>query len=376
MQRLPKIFLAVIDGCAPEYLTPRTAPHLFALAKRQGFAKEVLAAVPTVTNVNHACILSGDFPEQTRLVGNCYYCRATGKQGFIEEASFMQSPTVFDAYRNAGGKTALLTVKGKVLDVFGAAVDFGLSAQAPSVALLERWGLEPPPPLQSVEASQWIFEAALRCAQVDKPDFIYSTTNDYIFHHHAPESAPARQQIRQIDDCLWRLHEIDPDRELYVTADHGMRQKTELLNLQHLLDAAGIAATCIGPLKDRYLENHVFQEGGIVYVYLQRQETVAAARTALAAAVGVEQVLTAAEAAARYRLPQDEIGDLVAFASGEVAFGEVDGIRLHTSASRTHGSLYERQVPLVAVGEVGAPDAYRYSKDIAARLLERMGQNG
>lgn len=376
MKRLPKVFFAVIDGCAPAYLTAATAPHLFAMARRRGFAKEVLAAVPTVTNVNHACLLSGRFPEQTRLVGNYYYCRATGAQGFVEEASFLQTPTILDAYQSAGGKTALLTVKGKVLDVFGGNVDFGLSAQKPDAALLARWGLKPPPPIQSVEVSQWIFEAALRCVELEKPDFLYCTTNDYIFHHHAPGSAPALEQIRLVDDCLRRLREIDPAREIYVTADHGMNQKTEILNLQHVLDAAGIAATCIGPLKDRYLENHIYQEGGIVYVYFEEQAALTKARDALAATDGVEQVLTAAEAAAQYHLPPGEIGDLVAFAAERVAFGEVDSVRLHTTASRTHGSLYERQVPLVAAGTADAPDAYRYSKDVAVRLLERMGRHG
>ena len=76
-----KVLIFVIDGCAPEYLTEKTAPDIFRLAKQDGgFVKTVQAAVPTVTNVNHACILSGAFPEDTHVIGNYYYNRQTGRR--------------------------------------------------------------------------------------------------------------------------------------------------------------------------------------------------------------------------------------------------------------------------------------------------------
>ena len=81
---MDKILLVVIDGCAPEYLTRETAPGLYGLADSLGFVKIVKSAVPSVTNVNHACILSGRFPEETRVVGNYYYNRQTKEEGFIE----------------------------------------------------------------------------------------------------------------------------------------------------------------------------------------------------------------------------------------------------------------------------------------------------
>ena len=52
-----KVLILVIDGCAPEYITPEYAPNIHRLARQFGFAKTVKAVVPTVTNVNHASIL-------------------------------------------------------------------------------------------------------------------------------------------------------------------------------------------------------------------------------------------------------------------------------------------------------------------------------
>ena len=67
-----KVMILVIDGCAPEYITPEFAPHIHRLAEQFGFSKTVKAVVPTVTNVNHASILSGKFPSETGMAGNYY----------------------------------------------------------------------------------------------------------------------------------------------------------------------------------------------------------------------------------------------------------------------------------------------------------------
>ncbi len=56
---MSRVVLLVIDGCAPAYLTRQTAPKLYRLAEQYGFVKQVECAMPSVTNVNHACILSG-----------------------------------------------------------------------------------------------------------------------------------------------------------------------------------------------------------------------------------------------------------------------------------------------------------------------------
>ena len=42
-----KVLILVIDGCAPEYITPEFAPNIHRLAKQYGFVKTVKAVVPT-----------------------------------------------------------------------------------------------------------------------------------------------------------------------------------------------------------------------------------------------------------------------------------------------------------------------------------------
>ena len=87
----------------------------------------------------------------------------------------------------------------------------------------------------------------------------------------------------------------------------------------------------------------------------------------------IEAVMSKEEAAEKMHLPLNRIGDYVIFAAPDCAFGELDGpVTLTTDASRTHGSLYEQEVPLLAIHPAASAEAYQYSKDIAAVLLKKL----
>lgn len=363
------VMIVVVDGCAPEYLTKESAPTLYSLAEQTGFSKRIQCAMPSVTNVNHACILSGKWPEETGVTGNYFYDPVDGREGFIEEKGFMKAPTLLERYRQAGGTTALLTVKGKVLGVYGHGATIGISAQAPDEALLKRYNLAPPPAIQSVDSTRWILNAAFQCIRVDNPHLVYCTTNDYIFHHYPPGSPEANRQISALDEFVGRIHAISPERQIYVTADHGMNAKTTLVNFQAIANRAGFDVYCLPPLKDRYIENHIYQEGGMLYVYVKEKTQAEAFFQFAQSHPLVEQVLTKEGAAHAYHLPLAQIGDYVLLAGKDSAFGEVEGEVLHTRDSRTHGSLYEREIPLIALHPAAGADCYRYNVDIAARLF-------
>ncbi len=68
---------------------------------------------------------------------------------------------------------------------------------------------------------------------------------------------------------------------------------------------------------------------------------------------GVEEVLTREETAERYLLDPDRIGDLAVFADRNTVFGVLDAEMESDSLPdtyRSHGSLYEREVPLIRWG--------------------------
>lgn len=366
---MKKVMILVIDGCNPKYITEKTAPALFSAAKKSGFAKTVECAMPSVTNVNHACILSGRWPEDTKVIGNYYYDPETGDEGFIEERGYMKAETILQSYKEQGGKTALFTVKGKVLGVYGDGADIGLSAQDADKEILDRYGLDMPPAINSVEATGWIVKAAYECIKKDDPHIMYCTTNDFIFHHFAPGSREAEMQIADVDKYIDLIHKADPQRQIYITADHGMNQKTTIVNFPEICRNAGFDVFCLPPLKDRYIENHIYQEGGMLYVFMKDETQKEKFYDFAKKHPAVEKILTAKEAAEEYHLPQDKIGGFVLLSGMDTAFGETEGEMIHTDESRTHGSLYEREIPLIAVNPEKTADMYRYHKDITTYLF-------
>lgn len=368
-ERLSKVMILVIDGCAPAYISPEHAPRLHKLAKETGFAKKVQCAMPSVTNVNHACILSGKWPMDTGVIGNYYYDPETEEEGFIEERGYMKAETLLQYYKKLDKKTALLTVKGKVLGVYGDGADIGLSAQEPDPAVLERYDLSPAPAINSVEATEWIVRAAAECIRKDDPDLVYCTTNDYVFHHFEPGTPEACAQIKAINDIVSEIAELDPDRQIYITADHGMNQKHTIVNFPQIAKNAGFDVFCLPPLKDRYIENHIYQEGGMLYVFLKNPVQAMDFRRFAEEHPLVERVLDSKQAAVEYYLPPDKIGDFVLLAGEDIAFGEVEGESIHTEDSRTHGSLYEREIPLIGINTQPKGERFQYHKDVARYLM-------
>ncbi len=368
-ERIGKALILVVDGCAPEYISAEYAPQLHELAAQTGFAKRVQCAMPSVTNVNHACILSGRWPMDTGVIGNYYYDPQTGEEGFIEERGYMKAETLLQYYKRLGKTTALFTVKGKVLGVYGDGADIGLSAQEPDPDILKRYDLTQAPAIDSVEATEWIVHAASECVRRDNPDLMYCTTNDFIFHHYPPGSPQANAQIKAINDIICQIARTDPDRQIFITADHGMNQKHTIVNFAQIAKNSGFDVFCLPPLKDRYIENHIYQEGGMLYVFLKNPVQAADFRSFAEAHPMVERVLDNREAAVQYFLPPDKIGDFVLMAGPDIAFGEVEGEMIHTDESRTHGSLYEREIPLIGINTSIDSNHLIYHKDIAKYLM-------
>jgi phosphonoacetate hydrolase len=80
---------------------------------------------------------------------------------------------------------------------------------------------------------------------------------------------------------------------------------------------------------------------------------------------GVEMVLTREEAATRFRLPLDRIGDLVVLGDKETTFGrtpawhDLSGVK---TGLRSHGGLHERRVPFV----INRPLVPEYAERLAS----------
>ncbi len=115
-----------------------------------------------------------------------------------------------------------------------------------------------------------------------------------------------------------------------------------------LAERAGIASRVILPITDPYVVHHGAL-GSYATVYLE-DRNVSEARATLEALEGIELVLTRDEAAARFTLPSDRIGDLVVFSDKETVIGRSESwhdLEKVNQGLRSHGGIHESVVPLI-----------------------------
>ncbi|HSW20471.1 MAG TPA: alkaline phosphatase family protein, partial [Ramlibacter sp.] len=182
---------------------------------------------------------------------------------------------------------------------------------------------------------------------------MYLSTTDYVQHKCAPGSEGANAFYAMMDGYLAQLDALGA--VIGLTADHGMSAKTDaggrphIVFLQEFLDGAAPGSRVILPITDPYVVHHGAL-GSFATVYLQPGADHAQVAASIAAQVGVEQVWTREQAAARFELPPDRIGDLVVIADHLTVLGtraadhDLSGL---TVPLRSHGGLSEQKVPLL-----------------------------
>jgi phosphonoacetate hydrolase len=183
---------------------------------------------------------------------------------------------------------------------------------------------------------------------------MYLSTTDYIQHKFAPGTDGANKFYAMMDRYLARMDALGA--VIALTADHGMNAKQKadgspnVIYLQDLVDGwigAGKARVIL-PITDPYVVHHgALGSFATIYVTGADRDAVAAK---LGALDGIELVLGNAEAAARFELPPDRIGDLVVVSTKHVVLGtsasrhDLSGL---DAPLRSHGGISEQTVPLL-----------------------------
>ncbi len=357
-----KILIICMDAFGPEYLEMSPTPNIDQM-KKEGFFVIGQGVVPSVTNVNNVSILTGTTPRIHGITSNYWVDRATGKGRYMESPDFLCCPTVLEHAKQAGMSTALLTSKKKLQGLLDAGADYSLSAEDPDDDMIRSIG--PKQEIYSSEINLWLFRALRLVLKERNPDLVYCSTTDWVMHKYAPDEEESIQHIQGIDSLLGQILDANPDREVYLTADHGMSAKSRGIDLGRLLRSEGIEAQVVPIIKDRYVAHHQ-NLGGAAYVYLEKQELLREALGILQAFSGIEAVYSRKEAAERFGLMEDRIGDLFVLGDKETVFGEFEAVEVPVRV-RSHGSCHESAVPIIAYGSKTRV-SYRRNLDIVARL--------
>ncbi|MYB01524.1 nucleotide pyrophosphatase [Candidatus Poribacteria bacterium] len=364
-----KILILCIDAGSHDYLAASDLPTLQRLAEA-GFYRHANAVIPSVTNVNNVSIATGTFPETHGITTNYHVDRMTGKGEFIEDNRFLLAPTLFETAKASkfADKTALFVTKKKLLRMLETGTDIAVAAEAPPPEYIQMAGKVEP--IYSIEINWWLLRAVRETLRRDDPELVYCSTTDWVQHKYAPDAEPSQRHLVVLDQIIGDIVDADPEREIYITADHGMLAKTTALDPGRLLTEQGIPASAIPIIKDRYVAHHG-NLGGAAYVFLKDQADTPEAIQTLLNTPGIEEAYSAEDAARTFRLHRERIGDIFVLADETTVFGELE-TAVEPTTVRSHGSRHESYVPIIGYNSPWSATDFEYNLDIGRLFLESL----
>ena len=399
-----------IDGCEPDYIAQAVAHGRMPWLKQvlhEGTALVADCVIPSFTNPNNLSIVTGVPPSVHGICGNYLFDVASGTEVMMNDPKWLRAPTLLAALASAGRCVAVVTAKDKLRKLLGHGMK-GICFSAEKAdeanwadngisAVLDLVGMERPS-VYSAELSEFVFAAGVRLmsrpvGQHGRPDVMYLSTTDYVQHKHAPGTEGADAFFAMMDHYLGQLDAMGC--VIALTADHGMNAKTrmdaqpDVIYLQDVLDgwlgaemttptlpavaapqggAAGLGngpapgrARVILPITDPYVVHHGAL-GSFATVYLPDAVDQPALLARLAALRGIESVLNRADAAAKFELPADRIGDIVIVSERSTVIGTSAARHDLTALDaplRSHGGVSEQRVPLVLNRRINGLDPQR-----------------
>ena len=361
------LVVVCVDGCEYEYLTEAAkagaAPYLARLLA-SGSAFKGDCVVPSFTNPNNLSIVTGVPPAVHGICGNYFYDREADAEVMMNDPKYLRAGTVLAALSETGAKVAVVTAKDKLRKLLGHKLKGGicLSSEKAAEATQAENGIEnvvglvgmPVPSVYSAELSEFVFAAGVKLLETRRPDLMYLSTTDYIQHKFAPGTEGANRFYAMMDRYLAKMDALGA--AIALTADHGMNAKQKadgtpnVIYLQDAIDGwiGKERARVILPITDPYVVHHgALGSFATIYVDGADRDKVTERLQRLE---GIEVVLGNAEAAKRFELPPDRLGDLVVVSTKHVVLGtsqarhDLSGL---DAPLRSHGGISEQTVPLI-----------------------------
>jgi phosphonoacetate hydrolase len=376
-RRLQRVIVLMVDGFGADYITASRMPVLKAWQKT-GIDRLVTGVMPSVTNANNTSICCGLWPEKHGITANFYLDETTGREEYMESAELVLAPTLFERAAEKGAGSALLSSKKKTITLLPRGATLVMSAEIPEADWVKRLGKAPH--IYSAEINHWLLKAALWITKNRREiGVIYIHTTDYPMHMWPPEDRRSQRHLERLDALLGELSAAAPDAAFLITADHGMHHKTRCWDLMKACSAHGVTLrAAISAEQDKYLKHHG-GFGGTAWVYLNSERDADRAAGVLTGLAGVQEVLTRSEAARRFRLMPERIGQIVVLGNGETVFGGLESETINLPPEyRSHGGLAEAAVPLIIHNADSAPDAqfFRANVDLTRWLFGGSGAGG
>jgi predicted AlkP superfamily pyrophosphatase or phosphodiesterase len=235
----PIVIVLSWDGMRHDYPDLGDFPALRRVETEGLRAERLVPVFPSSTFPGHVSMATGTYPDRHGIVDNVFLDEQRGRFAYSGDASWIEAEPLWIASERQGVKTATYFWVGSESDWQGQSTSY-------RIAPFDRSRPESEKVDQILE---W-----LSLPEADRPRLImsYWAGADSVGHDDGPDSESVVAQIEAQDVQLGRLLEgIDalglwPRTTLLVVSDHGMAAWTEVLNMNVLLEEAGIDAVAVG----------------------------------------------------------------------------------------------------------------------------------
>lgn len=233
--------VVVLDGCSVRALKRAHTPVIDEVARLGAATFKCRSVAPTATYTGHASIVTGVAPGRHGIVGNFYYDRGQGRVVWFDVDDVnvhLEAPTVFE-FVGAGGCVGEPVTRG---------ARFKVSKE--EVQARDVW-----------EQDSYAVSKAVSMVEDERPVLLVVNLPgvDGVGERYGASSREAARILEEDDKLVGRLREAlsecYEDYLLVVTADHGMVDVRENVNLEEVLDGLNPVVCASHRFAHVYLED-------------------------------------------------------------------------------------------------------------------------
>ena len=339
-----RVCVVLFDGFGTDYYESSTMPTLRHWAN-QGAYQRIRGVMPAVTNTNMAGVCCGVHADEHGITGNSYWDTDSDQERYMADGNMLTAATLFQRAGRFGVRSALVSAKQKSVSLLKQGTSLAIGSQDPPAEIVKKYGSAPD--IYTADVNYWVWKVAIDLIKNQpKIGLLFVHTTDYPMHKFSPQSGESRAHLRKIDESLSAAADADPDMAFFIAPDHGMNSKSTVLNLNKTLSKNGIPVkTVMSAERDQYPRHHS-GFGGTAFIYLRSPTDVDKVIKVLRDVEGIEEILLRDEAARKYKLNPNRIGDLWITATRDVVFGHSSEEREKLPLDyRSHGSSHELDIP-------------------------------
>jgi arylsulfatase A-like enzyme len=303
------VVVVVWDGMRPDFVSEQNTPTLWKLAREGVTFRNHHAAYPSATMVNGTAMVTGVYPGTSGIIANHVYrpdidphhavdveLPPTVKKGDeVSGGKYVAVPTIADLVERAGARSVIAAAKtvGLLLDRHPNDVGAKNSATLFGGKTLPGAAIDPiteklgPFPSAHLQKDSWTTKALIDVFWKDGlPSFsiLWLGEPDLTQHETAPGAPVVLAAIKSSDENLAAVLSALDERkarqttDVFVVSDHGFSTIRRSIDLQKILNEAGLAATTEFTGEPKPGDIMLAGNGGSVLFYITGHDSTVARR--------------------------------------------------------------------------------------------------